>query len=98
MNKPTFSKADILIGEPPDSKPGDKKPSFLAFPEDGYIAFEIPNAMIPVDAARKGSTGMLLRFKSAEGFKNFLVGAMETAALVWPEIAQEWKDLGKDDS
>ena len=68
------------------------KPEFLAFPEDGYVEFQIPKAMVPPPEMLAVSDGFLLRFKSAEGFKNFMVAAMETASLVWPDIAQEWKD------
>lgn len=72
------------------------KPEFLAFPDDGVIAFRLPASMIPPPELLAISDGFLLRFKSAEGFRNFLVGAMETAALVWPEIALEWKDRETD--
>lgn len=93
----TYSKTHILVGEPPAKQPGDPTVCFLAFPDDGYIALEIPNSMVPKDQARmldaegKGG-GMLLRFKSVEGFKNFMLGAMETAALVWPDIAEIWNE------
>lgn len=71
------------------TKPTDR-PEMLAFPDDGFIALKIPKEMIP--ALPPEATGHLIRFKSAEGFKAFIVSAMEAASLVWPEIAQEWID------
>ena len=68
------------------------QPSFLAFPEEHFMALEIPNAMIPTEDMREGKIGMLLRFRTEEGFKNFMIEAMEAAALVWPGIAMDWKD------
>ncbi len=72
------------------------KPEFLAFPDDGKIALRIPRAMIPRPEILAMSDGMLVRFNSAEGFKNFMVMAMETASLVWPDIAIDWKDPETD--
>ena len=69
-----------------------KQPTFVAFQDDGFIALEIPSDLVPSDDQHKGSTGVLLRFKSAEGFQRFMVAAMETASLVWTEIAAEWND------
>lgn len=43
---------------------------------------------LPPDA-----TGHLVRVRSAEGFRAFMLAAIETAALVWPDIAKEWKDI-----
>ena len=60
------------------------EPTWNAFPEDGFIALEIPPALIP-RGVPKGA-GYLIRVKSPEGFRNFLVAAMEAARLTWPEI------------
>lgn len=72
------------------------KPEWLAFPDDGFVALKIPRELcvaLPDDA-----TGQLIRVKSAEGFKNFMLAAIEAAALVWPEIAEEWRDVVENDS
>lgn len=68
------------------------QPEFLAFPDDDYIALRLPKEMVPPPEMIAASDGLLIRFKSAEGFKRFMVGAMETASLVWPEIAADWND------
>lgn len=38
------------------------KLTFVAFPDDGIIALQVPNKMVPTDAERKGATGILIRF------------------------------------
>ena len=64
------------------------EPTWNAFPEDGFIALEIPPALIP-RGVPKGA-GYLIRVKSPEGFRNFLVAAMEAARLTWPEINADY--------
>ncbi len=63
----------------------------LAFPEDGFIAIEIPREHF-ADLPR-AATGVLVRIKSSEGFKDFMVAAIEAAAQVWPDIAAQWEDM-----
>lgn len=77
-------------------KPAENGPSFRAFPEDGFIALHIPKEMIPPAEILAASDGVLMRIRSAEGFRLFVVAAVEHAALVWPEVAQEWKDRETD--
>lgn len=60
--------------------------------EDGFIAIKVPRAAIgelPPEA-----THILLRFKTPEGFKAFMLSAMDAAAAVWPDIAKDWEDEG----
>lgn len=65
-------------------------PSMMAFPEDGFVALAIPREML--DALPKEASAFLVRIKSAAGFKEFMLAAVEAAAQVWPEIAAEWLD------
>lgn len=67
-------------------------PRMLAFPSDGFIALHLPRGLVPPAAQLEEADGVLVRFKSAEGFKAFLVDAIQAAAQVWPEIAAEWND------
>lgn len=72
------------------------QPAFRAFPAEGdspaFIALHIPKEMIPPAEMLALSDGVLLRFRSSEGFRHFMVQAMEHGALVWPDLAMEWKD------
>lgn len=81
-----YKPAQMIVGE----GTGKGKPTFVAFPDDGYIALDLPREMF--GPLPPGASGHLLRFKSSEGFRNFMVAAMETAALVWPDIAKEWAE------
>lgn len=83
----------IEVKEPP--APPKVQPSFLAFPQEGYMALELPNSMIPSEEERRGSSGMLVRFRTSTGFQAFMLSAIETASLVWPDIAAEWDDEKK---
>lgn len=66
-------------------------PRMMAFPDDGFVALHTPDEMVPAERP-PNADGYLIRFKSAEGFKAFMVAALEAASMVWPEIAQEWID------
>jgi hypothetical protein len=79
------------IGPPVSDPPAPRRPAMIAFPDEGFVALKLPSEMVPSDAAREGSSGVLIRFKSEEGFKAFMVDAMEVATLVWPNIAIEWR-------
>lgn len=68
-----------------------REPEMLAFPADGFIALKTPVEMVPRDLP-PNADAFLMRFRTADGFKAFLVEAMEAASMVWPEIAQDWLD------
>ena len=76
------------------------QPEFVAFPEENgqpaFIALRLPKEMVPPPEMLALSDGLLVRFRSEEGFKRFMVAAIETASLVWPEIAAEWRDTGDE--
>jgi hypothetical protein len=59
-----------------------------AFPRDGFVALKIPADEFPVLPPEADS--YLIRFKSEEGAKNFMIAFMEAAARVFPGIADEW--------
>lgn len=67
------------------------KPEWLAFPDDGFVALALPAEMF--QQLPPGATAHLVRVKSVEGFKAFMLGAIEAASFVWPEVAAEWKDV-----
>lgn len=67
------------------------KPNWVAAPDEGFVALQIPRAMIP--PLPPEATGHLIRIRSAEGFKAFITTACDAAAAVWPEIAQDMKDI-----
>lgn len=58
--------------------------------DGGYIAIKVDRRSI--GTLPDEATHILLRFKTPEGFKRFMLGAMEAAAAVWPEIAKEWDE------
>lgn len=61
-----------------------------AFPLDGYIGLEIPKAALP-DVP--GVQSYLIRFKSPDGFKEFMMAAMDAARQTWPEIEKLWNEV-----
>lgn len=65
---------------------------FQAYPQDGFIALRVPKELIPAAKILAKSDGVLLRIKTADDFRKFMLSAMEHAALVWPDISWEWND------
>lgn len=67
-----------------------------AFPAEGFVALALPAETIKqaVDVGNQygGASEFLVRFKTEEGFKRFLVAAVEAASQVWPGIAAEWNE------
>lgn len=60
----------------------------MAFPDDGFVALRIPRESV-ADVLKYPSADCLIRIKSKEGFREFIVAAFEAAEQVWPEITKE---------
>lgn len=64
----------------------------MAFPDDGFVAgfvaLRIPRESL-ADVLKYPSADCLIRIKSKEGFRAFILAAFEAAEQVWPEISKE---------
>lgn len=73
-----------------------------AFPKEGFVALALPSETIKravaIGDAAGGASEFLVRFKTEDGFKRFLISAVEAASLVWPGIAAEWNKLEREDA
>jgi hypothetical protein len=64
-------------------------PGFFSVPAEGYIAFSVP---------APNGTMVLVRIKSQEAFRDFLVASIGAASEVWPDIGDIWREFRKDRS
>lgn len=65
--------------------------TLTAHPEHGCVTLNLPVEIIP-NPLPAGADALCVRFKTAEGFRRFMVAAMDAAAKTWPDIAAEWFD------
>ena len=60
----------------------------MAFPDEGLVALKLPRAALAAALAHPNAD-CLVRIKSKEGFRAFILAAFKAAEQVWPEITKE---------